>query len=38
MIPFLDAYKMVLDYEIKDSLAIIGIIRVYEHLKNEGRV
>jgi 8-oxo-dGTP pyrophosphatase MutT (NUDIX family) len=37
-IPFLDAYKMVLEYEIKDSLAIIGIMRVYEHLKKEGRI
>jgi 8-oxo-dGTP pyrophosphatase MutT (NUDIX family) len=37
-IPFLDVYQMVLDYEIKDSLAIIGIMRVYEHLKNEGRI
>jgi len=38
MIPFLDAYKMVLEFEIKDSLAIIGIMRVYEHLKKEGRL
>ena len=38
MIPFLDAYKMVMDFEIKDSLAIIGIIRVYEHLKRRGRI
>jgi len=38
MVPFLDAYKMVLNFEIKDSLAIIGIMRVYEHLKNQGRL
>jgi 8-oxo-dGTP pyrophosphatase MutT (NUDIX family) len=38
MIPFLDTYQMVLDYEIKDSLAIIGIMRVYQYLKKEGRI
>jgi len=38
VVPFLEAYQMVLDYEIKDSLAIIGIMRVYQYLKNEGRI
>jgi 8-oxo-dGTP pyrophosphatase MutT (NUDIX family) len=38
VVPFLEAYQMVLDYEIKDSLAIIGIMRAHEHLKKEGRL
>jgi len=38
LVPFLEAYQMVLDCEIKDSLAVIGIMRVYQHLKNEGRI
>ena len=38
IIPFLDAFHMVMDYEIKDSLAIIGIMRVYQHLRKEGRI
>jgi len=38
MVPFLEAYQMVLNYEIKDSLAIIGIMRVHQHLKNKGRI
>jgi 8-oxo-dGTP pyrophosphatase MutT (NUDIX family) len=38
IVPFLDAYKMVLEYEIKDSLAIIGIMRVYEYLRKKGRI
>ena len=38
VIPFLEAYQMVLDFEIKDSLAIIGIMRVYEYLRKEGRI
>jgi len=38
MVPFLEAYQMILDYEIKDSLAIIGIMRVYQHLKNAGKI
>jgi 8-oxo-dGTP pyrophosphatase MutT (NUDIX family) len=32
-VPFRDAYRMVLDYEIKDAMAIIGIIRTYHWLK-----
>ena len=32
-IPFTEAYQMVLDYEIKDAMAIIGILRVQEWLK-----
>ena len=38
IIPFLDAYHMVLDFEIKDALAIIGIMRVYQQLKKAGRI
>jgi 8-oxo-dGTP pyrophosphatase MutT (NUDIX family) len=38
IIPFMDAYQKVLQYEIKDALAIIGIFRVYEYLKSEGRL
>ena len=38
IIPFIEAYKMVLNYEIKDSLAVIGIFRVYEYLRKEGRI
>jgi 8-oxo-dGTP pyrophosphatase MutT (NUDIX family) len=38
IVPFLDAYQMVLNYEIKDSLAIIGIIRVHEYFKQLGRI
>jgi 8-oxo-dGTP pyrophosphatase MutT (NUDIX family) len=38
IVPFLDAYQMVLNCEIKDSLAIIGIIRVYEHFKRLGKI
>jgi 8-oxo-dGTP pyrophosphatase MutT (NUDIX family) len=37
-VPLLEAYKMVLKYEIKDSLAIIGIMRAYEYLDKEGRL
>ncbi len=38
MLPFRDAWQMVIDYEIKDALAIIGIMRAYQYLKNAGRV
>jgi 8-oxo-dGTP pyrophosphatase MutT (NUDIX family) len=38
VVPFEKAFQMVLDYEIKDSLAIIGIMRVHEYLKKEGRL
>jgi hypothetical protein len=34
----MDLYQKVLDYEIKDALAIIGVMRVYEHLKANGRM
>jgi 8-oxo-dGTP pyrophosphatase MutT (NUDIX family) len=37
-IPFMDLYQKVLDYEIKDALAIIGVMRVYEYLKANGRM
>jgi 8-oxo-dGTP pyrophosphatase MutT (NUDIX family) len=38
VVPFFEAYRMVLEFEIKDSLAIIGIIRVYDYLRKEGRI
>jgi len=38
VVPFLEAYQMVLECEIKDALAVIGIMRVYQYLKTEGRI
>jgi 8-oxo-dGTP pyrophosphatase MutT (NUDIX family) len=32
-VAFMEAYRMVLDFEIKDAIAIIGIMRVYHWLK-----
>jgi 8-oxo-dGTP pyrophosphatase MutT (NUDIX family) len=32
-LPFMQAWQMVLNNEIKDSLAIIGLLRVYNYLK-----
>ena len=37
-VPFLEAYQMVLDQHIKDSLAVIGIMRAYFYLKGEGKI
>ena len=37
-LPFLGAWKMVLNAEIKDSLAIIGLMRVHYYLKNNNRL
>ena len=37
-VPLMEAYQMVLEYEIKDCLAIIGIMRAYEYLKKTGRL
>jgi 8-oxo-dGTP pyrophosphatase MutT (NUDIX family) len=37
-IPFKEAYNMVLNYTIKDALAIIGILRAHQYLKNQGRI
>ena len=37
-IPFTEAYEMVLNYTIKDALAVIGIFRVHEYLKKTGRI
>ncbi len=37
-VPFLRAWQMVLDQEIKDSLAVIGLMRVYEHLRQRDRL
>jgi len=37
-LPFIDAWRMVLNAEIKDSLAVIGLLRVYSYLKIKGRI
>ena len=37
-IPFLEAWQMVLDAEIKDSLAVIGLMRAYNYLKQHKRI
>jgi len=37
-LPFREAWQMVLQYEIKDALAVIGLLRTYDHLKKEGRI
>ena len=37
-VPFLEAYRQVLDFRIKDALAVIGIRRVHDHLKKTGRL
>ena len=37
-LPFSKAYQMVLNYTIKDALAVIGLMRVYEYLKTSGRI
>jgi len=37
-LPFLEAWEMVLNCEIKDSLAAIGLMRVYYYLKNSNRL
>jgi len=37
-VPFLSAWQMVLDQEIKDSLAVIGLMPVFEHLRQSSRL
>jgi len=37
-IPFKEAWQMVINYEIKDSMAITGILRTYQYLKNSGKI
>jgi len=37
-LPFLDAWQMVLNGDIKDAMAIIGILRTYTHLKKHKRL
>jgi 8-oxo-dGTP pyrophosphatase MutT (NUDIX family) len=37
-LPFLDVWEMVINAEIKDSLAVIGLMRVYNYLKMNGRI
>ena len=35
-VSFSEVYRMVLNYEIKDAISIIGILRVNQFLKNKG--
>ncbi len=37
-IPFTDAWQMVLNGEIKDALAVIGLMRAYHFLQGQGRL
>jgi 8-oxo-dGTP pyrophosphatase MutT (NUDIX family) len=37
-VPFQEVVRMVQTIEIKDALAIIGIMRVYEYLKSQNRI
>jgi len=37
-LPFLTAWQMVQSGEIKDSLAVIGLMRVYHFLQKQGRI
>jgi len=37
-LPFKTAWQMVLNCEIKDALAVIGLLRAYHHLKENGRI
>jgi 8-oxo-dGTP pyrophosphatase MutT (NUDIX family) len=37
-LPFKEAWQMVLDYTIKDSMAIVGLMRAYNYLKKSGRI
>ena len=37
-LPFMEAWDMVLKNEIKDSLAVIGLMRVYNYLKHKKRI
>jgi hypothetical protein len=38
LIPFKEAWQMVLDKEIKDSCAVISLLRVYYYLKKQNRI
>ncbi len=37
-IPFLEAWKMVLEQEIKDALAVIGLMRTFHYLKEKNKL
>lgn len=37
-LPFLEAYELVRDFTIKDALAVIGILRVFDYLQKQGRI
>lgn len=37
-LPFMEAWQMVLDQEIKDSLAITGLMRTYHLLQQQGKL
>ena len=37
-LPFLEAYELVRDFTIKDAIAVIGIMRVFDYLQKQGRI
>jgi ADP-ribose pyrophosphatase len=37
-VPFMEAWQMVLDTEIKDAMAVIGLMRTYNYLKRQKRI
>ena len=37
-LPFLEAWQMVQSGEIKDSMAVIGLMRTYHYLQKQGRI
>lgn len=37
-LPFIEAWQMVQNGEIKDSMAVIGLMRVYNYLQSQGRI
>ena len=37
-LPFIDAYQMVIDHDIKDALAIVAMMRVHHYLKFTNRL
>ena len=37
-LPFIEAWQMVLEQEIKDSLAITGLMRTYHLLQQQGKL
>lgn len=37
-LPFMEAWQLVMDHEIKDSLAVIGLMRTYHYLRQNQRL